>query len=159
MLSCCLWSISTHFNHPTLALMRSLKLQSIVTEKREILLCFNAETKNGSFHQVSQLKIDDTFISDPPAISEILAQHYISVSANSNYDDTFPSFKLQSKKSSIFSDPPPGEPLSYNLPITAHELSITINKNLKNASPDKIAFTLPCSKSSSKLSLLPSISL
>ena len=69
------------------------------------------------------------------SISEILAEHYISVSSNSNYDQQFLTLKLQAEKSPPSFDPLPGEHPAYNLPITEEKLINTINKNMKNAPP------------------------
>lgn len=92
-------------------------------------------TGNGSFRSISQLKTDHSITSDPLLISEILAKHYTSVSSNANYDSDFLEYKLQQEKFDISFDPPSNEPLPYNLPISENELSNTINKNLRNASP------------------------
>jgi len=92
-------------------------------------------TGNGSFRSINQIKIDNSFTSDPLLISEILANLFSSVSSNSNYDDFFLTHKLQSETSQISLDSPFHDTYPYNLPISAHELMITIDKNLRNASP------------------------
>ena len=48
-------------------------------------------TGRGSFRPISQIKIDNSFTSDPLLISEILANLF---SSNSNYDDSFLTHKL-----------------------------------------------------------------
>lgn len=90
---------------------------------------------NGSYHHISQLKSQDFYISDPSLITEALANHFSSVSSNTNYDDSFLFHKLQTESSPVSFDSPAGESPSYNLPISEYELISTIHKNLKNAAP------------------------
>lgn len=61
-------------------------------------------------------------------------KHYASIFSNFNYDDSFLTNKFRSENSTISFDPPLGEHLTYNLPITEDELITIINKNLTNAS-------------------------
>ena len=55
--------------------------------------------ENGSLHHITQLKMNDSFVTDPLSVAEALASHYVSVSSNNNYDNSFLSQKLISEKS------------------------------------------------------------
>ena len=93
-------------------------------------------TGNSSPHRITQIKSDSLLISDPLLISETLAKHYSTVSSNSNYDDSFLAHKIQTENTQQLSfDSPNEESLVYNLPISLDELTTTLERNLKNASP------------------------
>jgi len=69
-------------------------------------------------------------------IADTLADRYAFVSSDTNYDKPFLLHKRKSESSPIPFDPSPEQQnLSYNLPISAEELSIAISENLRNASP------------------------
>jgi len=87
-----------------------------------------------SFHTITQLKSDSSDLYDPQDIAQLLAAHFSSVSANSNYDDHFLTTKLQTEALPI-SFHTDNSSLPYNLPISLPELRSAIHKNLKNSAP------------------------
>jgi len=86
-----------------------------------------------SNHTITQLRTDSTTFNNPHDISEILASHFSSVSADSNYDPSFLSHKSQEESCPISFDSNDSS-LPYNSQITLSELLTTIH-NLKNSSP------------------------
>jgi len=83
----------------------------------------------------TQINSGTLFSSDSLLISEIPSKHYSTVSSDSNYEESFLTHEAQEESKTILFDSPHDESLVYNLPITLEELTITIDKNLKNASP------------------------
>jgi len=78
----------------------------------------------------------DQIYQTPSEISEILANNYSKISANSNYDSTFITRKLLAEENSInFSPLLPPTNLMYNSPITEHEVISTISKYSKPSAP------------------------
>jgi len=72
----------------------------------------------------------------PSEISEILANNYSKISANSNYDSTFITRKLLAEKnSSDFSPHYSPTNLMYNSPITEHEVISIISEYSKTSIP------------------------
>ena len=92
----------------------------------------------------TQINSGTLFSSDSLLISEIPSKHYSTVSSDSNYEESFLTHEAQEESKTILFDSPHDESLVYNLPITLEELTITIDKNLKNASPglDNIPATM-----------------
>jgi len=90
---------------------------------------------SSSFHNITDLNSGTSSITDPQAISEFLASHFSSVSADLNYDDHFLTLKNEAEAHLIFFNST-DTTHDYNLPISSSELDTCIHKNLRNSSPD-----------------------
>ena len=89
---------------------------------------------SSSFHNITELNSGTSSITDPQAISEFLASHFSSVSADSNYDGHFLTLKNEAEAHPVSFDSTDTS-LDYNLLISSSELNTCIHKNLRNASP------------------------
>ena len=84
---------------------------------------------SSSFHNISQLKSHSSTLSDPQAISDLLATHFFSVSADTSYDGHLPlTIKRQAEDHPISFEPADSS-LAYNLPFSTSELHSCIHKN------------------------------